>query len=125
MRLQGMGDFTMKAPEWVKPAVWGVIGGAVAAIIVGFAWGGWVTGGTAVRMEAASAEAAIVQAFTPLCVAKAEQQPDKLVSLKEESTWQHDDFVIEAGWVDNVNEEYQTEVARACALTLVEGMKAS
>ena len=108
----------------VKPAVWGVIGGAIAAIVVGFAWGGWVTGGTAGRMEAASAEAAIVQAFAPLCVAKAQQQPEKLVLLKQESAWKHDDFVIEAGWVDNVNEKYRTEVARVCALTLVEGMKA-
>jgi hypothetical protein len=114
----------MSVPEWVKPAVWGVIGGAIAAIIIGFAWGGWVTGGTAGKMEVASAEAAIVQAFTPLCVAKAEQQPEQLVALKEESTWKRDDFVIEAGWVDNVNEKYRTEVARACASTLVEGMKA-
>ena len=28
---------------------------------------------------------------------------------------QRDDFVIEAGWVDNVNEEYRTEVATVCA----------
>ena len=115
----------MKVPEWVKPAAWGAIGGAIAAIIVGFAWGGWVTGGTAGLMEAASAEAAVVQAFTPLCVAKAEQQPEKVVSLEKESRYQRDNFVIEAGWVDNVSEEYRTEVATACALTLVEGMKAS
>ena len=113
----------MRVPEWVKPAVWGAISGAIAAIIVGFAWGGWVTGGTAGKMETASAEAAIVQAFTPLCVAKAEQQPEKLVPLREESSYQRDDFVIKAGWVDNVSEEYQTEVATVCAATLVEGIK--
>jgi hypothetical protein len=97
---------------------------AIAAIIVGFAWGGWVTGGTAGLMEAASAEAAVVQAFTPLCVAKAEQQPEKLVFLEEENRYQRDDFLIEAGWVDNVSGEYRTNVATACASTLVEGMKA-
>ena len=114
----------MNVPASVKPAVWGAIGGAIAAIIVGFAWGGWVTGGTAGLMEEASAEAAVIQAFTPLCVAKAEQQPEKLVPLKEASSYQRDDFVIEAGWVDNVSENYRTEVATACASTLVEGMKA-
>jgi hypothetical protein len=114
----------MKVPASVKPAVWGAIGGAIAAIVVGFAWGGWVTGGTAGLMEEASAEAAVVQAFTPLCVAKAEQQPEKFASLKEESSYQRDDFVIEAGWVDNVSEDYRSEVATACASTLVEGMKA-
>ena len=36
----------MKLPAEVKPALWGVVGGAVAAIVIGFAWGGWVTGGT-------------------------------------------------------------------------------
>jgi hypothetical protein len=113
----------MKVSASVKPAVWGAIGGAIAAIIIGFAWGGWVTGGTAGRMEAASAETAVVLALTPLCVTKAEQQPEKLVPLKEESSYQRDNFVIEAGWVDNVSEEYRTEVATACASTLVEGMK--
>jgi hypothetical protein len=116
----------MKVLVWVKPTVLGVIGGAIAAIIIGFAWGGWVTGGTAGKMEAASAEVAIVQAFTPLCVAKAEQQPEKFASLKETSTWgsPRSDFVIEAGWVNNVSEKYRSAVAKACAKTVVEGMKA-
>jgi hypothetical protein len=116
----------MNVPAFIKPAVWGVIGGAIAAIVVGFVWGGWVTGGTAGKMEAASAEAAVVQAFTPLCVAKAEQQPEKFASLKEKSSWgsPRGDFVIEAGWVDNVEEKYRSAVAKACAQTVVEGMKA-
>ena len=113
----------MNVPASVKPAVWGAIGGAIAAIVVGFVWGGWVTGGTAGRMETASAETAVVLAFTPLCVAKAEQQSEKLVPLKEASSYQRGDFVIKAGWVDNVSEKYRTKVATACASTLVEGMK--
>lgn len=115
----------MERLTWAKPAVWGMIGGAVAAIVIGFAWGGWVTGGTAQRMEATSAEAAVVQAFLALCVAKAEQQPDKLASLKEKSTWgsARSDFVIEAGWVNNVSEKYRPAVAQECAKAVVEGMK--
>ena len=113
----------MKQPEWVKPAAWGVIGGAIAAIVIGFFWGGWVTGGTAGKMEVASAQAAIVLAFTPLCVAKAEQLPEQLVLLKAESSWRRDDFVVKAGWVDNVSEKYQSAVADACASVVVEGMK--
>ena len=109
--------------DWIKPTVWGVIGGAIGAMVVGFSWGGWVTGGTAIKMERASAEEAVVLAFTPLCVAKAEQQPEKLAPLKAESSYRRDDFVIEAGWVDNVSEKYRTDVARACASTLVEGMQ--
>lgn len=115
----------MKVPEWVKPVVWGAIGGAVAAMIIGFVWGGWVTGGRAHDMQAASAETAVVQALTPVCVAKAEQEPDQLVLLKEESSWKRDGFVIEAGWVDNVRERYRQPVAKECASVAVEGMAAA
>ena len=113
----------MNIPASVKPAAWGAIGGAIAAMVIGFVWGGWVTGGTAGQMEVASAEAAVVQAFTPLCVAKAEQQPDQLELLKEESRWSRDDFVVEAGWVTNVSEKYRSAVAEACASTVVEAME--
>jgi hypothetical protein len=94
-------------------------------MIIGFSWGGWVTGGTVGRMETASAEAAIVQAFTPLCVAKAELQPDQLPLLKATNTWTREDFVIEAGWVANVSEKHRTAVARACAVAVVEAMGAT
>ncbi|RDD61239.1 hypothetical protein [Ferruginivarius sediminum] len=114
----------MTVPEWVKPAIWGAIGGAIATIVIGFAWGGWVMGGTLERMEAASAEAAIVQALTPNCVAKAEQEPEQRALLKEEHSYKRDEVVIEAGWVDSVSEKYRSAVAEACASTVVEGMKA-
>ena len=114
----------MNVRESVKPAAWGAIGGAIAAIVIGFYWGGWVTGGSAGKMEAASAEAAIVQAFTPLCVAKAELQPEQIVLLKAEQSWKRDDFVVAAGWVDNVSEKYRSAVAEACAVTVAEGIEA-
>jgi hypothetical protein len=113
----------MTIPEWVKPTIWGVIGGAIAAIVIGFVWGGWVTGGTATKMEAASAEAAIVLAFTPLCVANAQEQPEQIALLKGEKTWDQDDFVVEAGWVANVTEEYRADVARACAKAVLVAME--
>jgi hypothetical protein len=114
----------MQVPASVKPAIWGAIGGAVAAMIIGFVWGGWVTGGTAGKMAATSAQDASVLALTPLCVAKGEQQPEQLVLLKKESTWSRDAFVTKAGWVANVNEKYRSAVASACATALVEAMDA-
>lgn len=113
----------MELPQATKPALWGAIGGAIVAIVIGFAWGGWMTGGAAAEMEAAGAESAVVQAFTPLCVAKAEQQPEQIALLKEESRYQRDNFVIDAGWVDNVSEKYRSEVADSCAGSIVEGME--
>ncbi|SLN32175.1 hypothetical protein [Oceanibacterium hippocampi] len=113
----------MNIKESIKPLAWGAAGGAVAAIAIGFAWGGWVTGATAGKMQEASAASAVVAAFMPLCVASAEQQPDQLVLLKAESTWSRDDFVVKAGWVNNVTEQYRQEVADACATAAVNGMK--
>ena len=114
----------MQVPASVKPAIWGAVGGAIAAMIIGFGWGGWVTGGTAGKMVAAGAQDATVLALTPLCVVKAEQQPEQLVLLKKESAWGRDSFVIKAGWVANVNEKYRSAVARACASAVVEAMDA-
>ena len=36
---------------------WAAAAGAIATIVVGFAWGGWVTGGSAKRMAEAAAAA--------------------------------------------------------------------
>jgi hypothetical protein len=113
----------MQVPAWVKPGVWGAIGGAVAAMMVGFIWGGWVTGGTAGEMASASAREATVVALTPFCVAKGEMQPEQLDLLKAESSWSRDTFVTKAGWVTNVDEEYRSAVADACARALVQAME--
>lgn len=112
----------MKSPIWIKPGVWGAIGGAVAAIVIGFGWGGWVTGGTSDKAASASADTAVIQAFVPLCVARADQQPDQLPLLKKEVSYQRDSFVVKAGWVSSVSEKYRTKVAEACAKAMVEAM---
>ena len=36
---------TMKSPKWLKPTLYEAAGGAIALAVVGFSWGGWVTGG--------------------------------------------------------------------------------
>src|SRR3954464_3043079 len=115
----------MAIPAQVKPAAWGAIGGAVAAMIIGFVWGGWVTGGTSERSAGVAAQTAVVQAFVPLCVAKAEQQPDQLPLLNKERSYSRYDFVVKAGWVSSVAEKYRRDVATACAAALVEAMDAA
>ena len=55
----------MQVPASVKPAIWGAVGGAVAAMIIGFGWGGWVTGGTAEKMVTAGAQDATVLVLQP------------------------------------------------------------
>lgn len=103
--------------------VGGAIGGAGAAVIIGFAWGGWVTASDAEQMAEQTANTGVVQALTPVCVLKAEQEPEQLKELKEVHDFRRDNFVIKAGWVDNVRDEHQVAVAEACAATAVAGMK--
>ncbi|MFT5506824.1 MAG: hypothetical protein ACI845_004353 [Gammaproteobacteria bacterium] len=114
----------MKTPEWIQPAIWGMICGGIGTVMVGFSYGGWVLPETAKQMETASAELAIIKAFTPLCVARAESQTDNLAALKTEIKWKRDDFVIGVGWVDDVSQDYRSEVAKVCATSLIEAMNA-
>jgi hypothetical protein len=109
----------------IKPAAWGAVGGAIAAMIIGFVWGGWVTGGTSEKAAGTAAKTAVVQTFVPLCVAKAEQQPDQLILLKNESSYSRTGFVTKAGWVDIVAEKYRRDVAEQCASAIIEAMDAA
>jgi hypothetical protein len=38
----------------------GIATGAVASVVIGFSWGGWMTGGTADRLAAERADTAVV-----------------------------------------------------------------
>ena len=57
----------MQIPAEVKPACWGAVGGAVALAIVGFMWGGWVTGGKAEARANERATAEVVKVLAPIC----------------------------------------------------------
>ena len=76
----------MKIPVETKPVLWGVVGGAIAMAIVGFTWGGWVTGGTAEAAASQRASSAVVVALAPICVEKfqhATDVPTNLAALKK------------------------------------------
>src|SRR3954453_8914109 len=118
-------EVPMQIQTQVKPAAWGAAGGAVAAMIIGFAWGGWVTGGTSEKNAGTAAQTAVVQALVPLCVVKAEQQPEQLVLLKKESSYSRTEFVVKAGWVSSVADKYRRNVAEGCASAVVEAMDAA
>ncbi len=86
---------------WIKPAVWGALGGCVATVIVGFSYMDWHTAGSAERMAAERADAAVVAALVPVCVAnaRADDDPAKLAKFKTEtSSYSRSDLVRTAGW---------------------------
>jgi alpha/beta superfamily hydrolase len=102
-------------------ALWGAAGGAVALAIVGFSWGGWVTGNTAQQLARKEANTAIVKVLTPFCIAnfqKAADAPDRLTALKKiSSSWQRETFVREGKWA-TIGAEQNSGVVDACAEAL-------
>ena len=66
----------MEAPSQLKPVLWGAVGGAVALGIIGFTWGGWVTGSKADLLAREQVQAALVEVLTPICVDKFNRATD-------------------------------------------------
>ena len=63
-----------KLPAKTSPFLWGALAGAIALAIVGFNWGGWVTGGTSENPDPVYA--------ARISLDRSEMQiEDKLVSL--------------------------------------------
>ena len=103
---------------------WSCAGVCVLTMILGFTWGGWVTGGTAqARVDTASEEAAAELAAS-ICVHRFLAAPDagaKLAALKKESRWSRDDFVQDAGWTTFASAEEPVDgAAELCAEQLAE-----
>ncbi len=110
--------------EKIKPGVWGAIGGAIALSIIGFAWGGWVTGGTAQKMAEEMAEDAVVGRLAPICVEQYNQDSEKdqkLKELNEEDSWQRSDYVEKQGWATMPGEKNpDSKVAEKCANLVIQ-----
>ena len=102
---------------------WSCVGCIVATMIIGFTWGGWVTGGTADEMVTDAAETARAEVAAAICVQKFMNAGDarmQLASLKDiTSSWQRENFIEEGGWATVVGEEYD-EAAELCAERLME-----
>jgi hypothetical protein len=81
---------------------WACAGSVVAATIVGFSWGGWVTGGSAREMAEESAAQARQELAAVVCVDRFMAAPDagvQLSALQEiESPYAQSKFVQDGGW---------------------------
>ena len=91
----------MNMPTNTKPWIQGAVGGAIIVALVGFNWGGWVTGGTAQKIADGRAEKAVAAALTPVCVSqfsKRADAPATLKTFKALNSWEQGDFVGKGGW---------------------------
>jgi hypothetical protein len=112
----------MNLPAWLKPALLGAGGGAVALAFVGFTWGGWVTGGAAQTLATKESAAAIAQVLTPYCVEQSQSDPKSveiLAELKAASTYGRRGIVEKAGWATPLgSEKPNTALAQACQIAI-------
>ena len=112
--------------DWDKITLglWGAVGGAIVLAIIGFVWGGWVTGGTAQEMAEEMAENAVVARLAPICVEqfKIDSEKDqKLIGLKKEDSWKRNDYVVKQGWATMPGEKKpDSTVAGKCAEMIVQ-----
>jgi uncharacterized membrane protein YeaQ/YmgE (transglycosylase-associated protein family) len=104
-------------------AFWCCVASVVLTMIVGFSWGGWVTGGTVRATAETKAHHAVVTRLAPICVLQAGQDPAKavkLVVLKEEHSWQRGEYVGKQGWATMPGEQApDRRVAEMCATLLM------
>ena len=112
----------MNTPEWLKPALQGAAGGAAALAIVGFTWGGWVTGGAAKEMASNQARLEVVAALVPICIEQSVQDPqvvETLARLKDASSYKRPDMLMTAGWATMPgSSDPDRRVASACMAKL-------
>ena len=107
-----------------KTAVfWSWIASIVLTMIIGFAWGGWVTGGTAQSLAEKMADDAVVKRLAPMCVVQFKQAPgkdQKLKDLEKTDSWQRSEYVEKQGWATMPGEEKpDSKVASECARLLM------
>jgi hypothetical protein len=109
----------MQTPAWLKPGLYGAACGAVALAVIGFSWGGWVTGGTARTMAADQSKAEVVTALSLICVDQSKRDPqlaERLAAIKAVSSWNRGDLVMKNGWATMPGTaEGNSQVAKDCA----------
>jgi hypothetical protein len=99
----------------IKYGIWGLICGAVIAMIIGFAWGGWTTSST----TQTKTQEAVLASQAAICVAQFMKEPNheaKLKELSELGSYQRAEAIEKGGWDKMPGQEKAGyTVARACA----------
>jgi hypothetical protein len=96
------------------------VGWGLGLALIGFAFGGWVTHGTAAKIARMQTDQAVVAALAPICADKFRHAPNAKENFGKLNTisysWAKGTYVSEGGWatLPGNNEPY-LGVAEACA----------
>jgi hypothetical protein len=102
---------------------WSCVGSVVVALVVGFSWGGWVTGGTARDMAEDAGDESRYALASTICVEKFLAAPDAQAQLAElktiDSSYRQRQFIEEGGWaVMPEKEDAARQASDLCAKVL-------
>jgi hypothetical protein len=105
--------------EKIKLGSWSAVGGAIVLAIVGFNWGGWVTGGAADAMAKEIAANAVAERLGSICFAQFNHDTEKgqkLNEMKEKDPWDKARYIEKQSWAIMPGEDKpDSKVADACA----------
>jgi alpha/beta superfamily hydrolase len=109
----------MAIPKNASSYFWSAVGGAAICALIGFTWGGWVTGGSAQKQATSAAHEAVVAALAPICVERFNAQSDaaaKVVELAKASSWDRGNVIGKSGYATMPGaKDFDSDVARSCA----------
>ena len=113
----------MNIPQWVQPALFGAVAGAVALAFVGFSsWGGWVTRTTAQKAATTEMASGVATALTPYCVAMSKSDPTSatvLAELKAATGYNRRGVIEKAGWATPLGaDKPNSQLAASCEVEL-------
>lgn len=98
---------------------WSSVGVFLATVIVGFNWGGWVTGGTAGAMAEDARAEGRANLVAEVCVQRFSESPgfsSRLNELKEATRWDREQMIEEGDWTTLPGiEESIDDAAELCA----------
>ena len=102
---------------------WACLASVILTVVIGFAWGGWVTGGSSLAAGVAVGKDAVIQRLAPICVAQFNLDPDKATKLTELTaltTYKQAQYVQDQGWATMPGEaKPDSKVAAACVKLLL------
>jgi hypothetical protein len=103
--------------------VWSCAGCVAVALVVGFTWGGWVTGGTAREMAGTAGDNSRYELASVICVEKFLDAPDaqaQLAALKAiDSSYAQRQFIEKGGWATMPSKDKAArQTADLCAKVL-------
>jgi hypothetical protein len=113
----------MKIPANTTPLIQGAVVGAIACAILGFTWGGWVTGSTARKDAVMAAHEATVAALAPFCAERFRTQGDasaRMAELTKARAWERNRVLERSGFATLPGSKTgEPDLARACVELLM------